>query len=105
VQPAAGQIDGEHGALVGEVGVKPHVGALGVDARTRRAALAALIDDGVLDTQRGEARVVEGAAAAADVDTERPPVGEVLGPVHRARQLVERVRRGDVAARGGHLEQ
>ena len=80
--------------------VQPHVGRVDVHGRPSTRPLAELIDDGVLDLQRGELRVRDRRAAARAIDGQRAVDGEMLAPVDGAHAVVERLgsrrrKRGD----------
>ena len=93
VQALAREIDRERRDVAVEMQVHAHVGRSDVDRRPHAGRLAELIDDRVLDLERGELRVGDRGAAARAVDRERAVHAEVRAPVDLAHAVVERVGR------------
>ena len=92
VQAVARQVQAQRRVLAFEMQMDADVGVLGVDVRSRLAAVAEVIGDRVLDLESGEVRMGESGRAAGDLDRETRRGREQPGPVDRPRGGVQGIR-------------
>ena len=92
VQAAAAKVEADGGAFAIKVQMQADIGVFGVDRGPASAALAELVDDRVLESQRGEMRMRDAWRAPGHFDRQPRVHIEQGGPVMGERAFVEAFR-------------
>ncbi len=91
MQAMTGQVQREHGLPLVQAQVHPQVGVELIDAWPLARCAAQPVDDGILDLERTEMRVVDPRTTPAELHGQAAGWQQVLGPIDGVHALVERL--------------